>query len=167
MQLTLTMTFDLHGAAKPACVAMIVVRQYPLRTGKDSTTMTESPANAADGRDSRTAPARDTYVFDIPGGRRGAAINRLCASLKYDANRREFLADEEAYCNRFHLELEQRRAVLERDWTAMLDMGASIFYTFKLAQVDKRSMQYLGGVFSGMTEEEFTRQMRSGGRTFG
>lgn len=129
--------------------------------------MTESPAGVEHGAGRKDAPARDTYVFDIPGGRRGAAINRLCASLKHEANRHDFLADEAAYCDRFHLEPEPRRAILERDWTGMLDMGASIFYTFKLAQVDKLSMQYLGGVFSGITEEEFTRQMRSGGRSFG
>lgn len=129
--------------------------------------MTESPAGVGNDAGSKGSPARDTYVFDIPGGRRGARINRLCASLKHEENRRDFLADEAAYCDRFHLEPGQRRAILERDWTGMLDMGASIFYTFKLAQVDKLSMQYLGGVFSGITEEEFTRQMRSGGRSFG
>ena len=111
--------------------------------------------------------AKDTYVFDIAGGRRGAAINRLCASFKDERNRQDFLSDEEAYCSRFDLTDEQRRAILDRDWVGMLDLGASIFYTFKLAQVDKRSMQYLGGVFSGMTEEEFRSVMASGGRHFG
>ncbi|WP_203920190.1 hypothetical protein [Rugosimonospora africana] len=106
-------------------------------------------------------------MFDIAEGRRGAAINRLCASFKDEHNRRDFLSDEEAYCGRFDLTDEQRRAILDRDWVGMLDLGASIFYTFKLAQVDKRSMQYLGGVFTGMTEEEFGSLMVSGGRRFG
>lgn len=128
-----------------------------------------TPAAAEPGGSiSRDAPrARDTYVFDIAEGRRGAGINRLCASLKDERNRRDFLADEEAYCGRFDLTDEQRRAILDRDWVGMLDLGASIFYTFKLAQVDKRSMQYLGGVFTGMTEEEFRNLMVSGGRHFG
>lgn len=113
------------------------------------------------------ARAKDTYVFDIAEGRRGAAINRLCGSLKHADARAEFLADQEAYCDKFNLDADQRRAILGRDWTGMLELGASIFYTFKLAQVDKLSMQHLGGVFSGMTEAEFTQQMRSGGRNFG
>jgi protocatechuate 4,5-dioxygenase alpha chain len=113
------------------------------------------------------ARARDTYVFDIAHARRGVAINRLCGSLKDEENRRRFLADEAAYCEEFGLSGEQRKAVLDRDWTAMLDLGGSIFYTFKLAQVDHVSMQHLGGVFSGMSEEQFTRLMRSGGRSFG
>jgi protocatechuate 4,5-dioxygenase alpha chain len=113
------------------------------------------------------AHAQDTYVFDIAHARRGVAINRLCGSLKHEENRRRFLADEESYCQEFGLSPEQKGAILDRDWTAMLDLGGSIFYTFKLAQVDKVSMQHLGGVFSGMSEEEFTRRLRSGGRSFG
>ena len=38
---------------------------------------------------------------------------------------------------------------------------------YKLAMMDCRSMQYLGGVFTGMTEEEFVAAMRAGGRRVG
>lgn len=117
--------------------------------------------------DTTRSPARDTYVFDVAHARRGRALNRMCASLRTQANRDAFLADEAAYVGRFGLSSDQERAVLERDWTAMLELGGSIFYTFKLAQVDKRSMQYLGGVFSGMSETEFATAMRAGGRSFG
>lgn len=110
---------------------------------------------------------QDTYVFDIASGRRGVAVNRLCASLTNEQNRHAFSADEAAYCDRYRLSAEQKRTILERDWAGMLDQGASIFYAFKLAQVDKRSMQYLGGVFSGIGEAEFVAAMRAGGRSFG
>jgi protocatechuate 4,5-dioxygenase alpha chain len=43
----------------------------------------------------------------------------------------------------------------------MIDLGGSIFYVYKLAMLDGRSLQYLGGVFSGMTEEEFVAAMRA------
>ena len=49
----------------------------------------------------------------------------------------------------------------------MLELGGSIFYIYKLAMLDEKSMQYLGGVFTGMSAEEFTATMRSGGRRFG
>jgi protocatechuate 4,5-dioxygenase alpha chain len=49
----------------------------------------------------------------------------------------------------------------------MLDLGGSIFYVYKLAMMDGKSMQYLGGVFTGMTEEEFVAALRSGGRVDG
>jgi protocatechuate 4,5-dioxygenase alpha chain len=111
--------------------------------------------------------ARNDYLLDVAASRQGYALNRLCGSLKDDANRRRFTADEAAYCAAFGLSPEQQRAVLDRDWTAMLELGGSIFYTFKLAMLDGRSIQYLGGVFTGMSPEEFTAAMRSGGRTFG
>lgn len=111
--------------------------------------------------------AQDNYVLDLSASRRGYAINRLCGSLKDEVNRQRFSENEAAYCDAYGLSPEQKRAVLKRDWTAMMDLGGSIFYTFKLAMLDKKSMQYLGGVFTGMSTEDFTAAMRSGGRNCG
>jgi len=111
--------------------------------------------------------ARDDYVQDLARARRGYAVNRLCGSLMDPANRRRFTENEAAYCEEYGLTPEQRRAVLERDWIALADLGASIFYTYKLAMLDGTSMQDLGGVFTGMTTEEFTEALRRGGRSFG
>jgi protocatechuate 4,5-dioxygenase, alpha chain len=113
------------------------------------------------------AEARDDYLLDLSATQRGYALNRMCLSLKDEVNRERFSADEAAYCDAYGLSPEQKKAILDRDWTAMLDLGGSIFYTYKLAMLDKKSMQYLGGVFTGMTVEEFTAAMRSGGRKFG
>lgn len=108
-----------------------------------------------------------TYVFDAAESRRGRALNRLCGSLKDAGNRARFTADEAAYCDAYELTAEQREAVLRRDWNGMMELGGSIFYVFKLAMLDQKSMQYLGGVFTGMTTEEFTNALRTGGRRFG
>ncbi|MFB3105727.1 MAG: hypothetical protein ACE1ZA_12510 [Pseudomonadales bacterium] len=35
---------------------------------------------------------------------------------------------------------------------------------FKIAILDRKSMQYVGGQMSGMTEEAFTEMMANGGR---
>jgi protocatechuate 4,5-dioxygenase, alpha chain len=110
---------------------------------------------------------RQNYVFDGAQSRRGYALNRMCASLTDAANRERFTRDEAAYCDAYGLTPEQKRAIVERDWTGMLDLGGSIFYTFKLAVLDKLSIQHLGGVFTGMTPEEFAATMRAGGRCFG
>ncbi len=112
-------------------------------------------------------PGEETYVFDGDASRRGYRLNKLFMTLRDSDARARFVADEAMYCDEFGLSAEQTRAVLDRDWTAMLDLGGSIFYVFKLAMVDQRSMQYLGGVFTGMTEEEFVAAMRAGGRTDG
>jgi protocatechuate 4,5-dioxygenase alpha chain len=117
---------------------------------------------------SRSTPSvPGTYVFDAEDSRRGYALNRLCGSLKYADSREKFKADEAAYCDAYRLSPEQRDAVLTRQWTKMLELGGSIFYVFKLAVLDNRSMQYLGGVFTGMSAEDFTEAMKAGGRSFG
>jgi protocatechuate 4,5-dioxygenase alpha chain len=108
-----------------------------------------------------------TPVFDGQTSRRGFRMNKLFMSLRYAENRERFLADEKGYCQEFGLPAEQQQAVLDRDWQAMIDLGGSIFYVYKLAMMDGRSMQYLGGVFTGMTEEEFVAAMRAGGRRDG
>lgn len=108
-----------------------------------------------------------TYVFGIDDSRRGYALNRLCASLAAEDNRAAFRSDEAAYCDRYPLTPEQRSAILERNWIGMLDQGGSIFYVFKLAQLDQKSVQDLGGIFTGMTTDEFIAELRAGGRHFG
>jgi protocatechuate 4,5-dioxygenase alpha chain len=92
-------------------------------------------------------------------------MNTLFMSLREATAREDFRSEEVAYCQRFGLSDEQTRAVLERDWQAMLDLGGSIFFIYKLAMMDGLSMQYLGGVFTGMTEAEFKAAMLAGGRT--
>lgn len=111
--------------------------------------------------------AKDDYVLDLTQNRRGYALNRMFGSLTHAENRQKFTEDEAAYCDKYGLSPEQKKAILDRDWIAMLDLGASIFYAFKLAMLDQKSMQYLGGVFTGMTMEEFAEALRSGGRKFG
>jgi protocatechuate 4,5-dioxygenase alpha chain len=108
-----------------------------------------------------------TPVFDGDSSRRGLRMNKLFMSLRDAANRERFLADEGGYCREFGLTAEQEQAVLDRDWQAMIDLGGSIFYVYKLAMMDGRSMQYLGGVFTGMGEEDFLAAMRAGGRRDG
>jgi protocatechuate 4,5-dioxygenase, alpha chain len=106
-----------------------------------------------------------TYLFDGRTSRRGLRMNQLFMSLRSAANRERFSADEQAYCEEFRLSADQQRAVLERDWEAMAELGGSIFYYYKLAMMDGKSMQYLGGVFSGMSEEQFRAELAAGGRT--
>ncbi len=117
-----------------------------------------------------TRPRRDyddipgTYVFDAHHARKGYALNMFCKSLDDAGNRDAFAADEAAYLDGFALTREQRTAVLDREWLRMLKLGGNIYYTFKLAIFDRRSMQYVGGQMSGMTEEEFRQMMLDGGR---
>ena len=114
-----------------------------------------------------SAGLEGTPIFDGETSQRGFRMNKLFMSLRTEANRERFTADEAAYCGEFGLSPEQERAVLDRDWQAMIDLGGSIFYVYKLAMMDGRSMQYLGGVFTGMGEADFLAAMRAGGRRDG
>ena len=106
-----------------------------------------------------------TYVFDGEHSRKGYALNMFAMTLNKPENRAEFAADEQAYLDRFDLTSEQKQAVLDRDWLEMLRLGGNIYYIFKIAIFDGRSMQYVGGQMSGVSEEEFTQMMIHGGRS--
>ena len=105
-----------------------------------------------------------TYVFDPHHSMQGYQLNMFCMSLNNPDNRDKFRQDEVAYLDGFPLTPEQRQAVLTRDWRGLLQLGGNIYYTFKLAIFDRRSMQYVGGAMSGVTEQEFTDMMITGGR---
>lgn len=110
---------------------------------------------------------------DIPGTRvftpemcqLGYELNMFCMSLNKAENREAFRKDEAAYLNTFKLTPEQKEAVLKRQWLKMLDLGGNIYYTFKIAAFDRKSMQHVGGKMSNITEDEFREMMLSGGRS--
>ena len=106
-----------------------------------------------------------TYVFDGRRSQQGYHLNMFCMSLNDEPNRERFRAHEAAYLDGFQLSPEQRRAVLERDWLGLLQLGGNIYYTFKLAIFDGLSMQEVGGAMSGVSGQEFTQMMIDGGRS--
>ena len=108
-----------------------------------------------------------TYVFDGRHARKGYHLNMFCMSLNKLENRDAFKRDEAAYLDRFPLTASQHKAVLERDWLGMLQLGGNIYYTFKIAALDGLSMQYVGAMMSGtgMSEEDFRTMMLNGGRS--
>ena len=106
-----------------------------------------------------------TYVFDGEHSRKGYRLNMFCMSLNKAANRELFARDEAAYLDGCELTPEQKQAVLDRDYLELLKLGGNIYYTFKLAIFDGRSMQYVGGQMSGMSEDAFREMMVSGGRS--
>lgn len=106
-----------------------------------------------------------TRVFTPERGRIGYHLNQFCMTLNSEKHRNEFRADERAYLDKFPMTEEQKQAVLDRDWLKMLDHGGNIYYTWKIAACDRKSMQHVGGKMSGITEEEFREMMLSGGRS--
>ena len=106
-----------------------------------------------------------TYVFDGTQNRAGYHLNMFCKSLDVEANRDAFRNDPDVYLDRYPMTTEQRKAIEDRDWLGMLQLGGNIYYTFKIAIFDQVSMQAVGGMMSNMTEEEFRQMMVNGGRS--
>ncbi len=106
-----------------------------------------------------------TYVMTPEHSTMGYHLNMFCMSLNQDKNREEFRKDERAYVDKYDMTEEQKQAVLNREWLELLRLGGNIYYTFKIAIFDRKSMQHVGGKMSGLTESEFQEMMLSGGRS--
>jgi protocatechuate 4,5-dioxygenase alpha chain len=106
-----------------------------------------------------------TYVFDGRRSRRGYGLNKFLMSLNDAANRDAFRTDEAGYLDGFALDADQRRAVLDRDWLGLLEVGGNVYYTYKLAACDGLTFQDLAGAQTGMTRDEFAAMMLAGGRS--
>ena len=105
-----------------------------------------------------------TFVFDAERSRQGYGINMFCMSLMKDENRKAFRANEAEYLKRFPITPEQVRAILERDYNRMLELGGNIYYTAKLGATDGQSFQHLAALMTGMTQEDYAAMMLAGGR---
>jgi protocatechuate 4,5-dioxygenase, alpha chain len=106
-----------------------------------------------------------TFVFDGQHCRMGYDLNMFCMSLRSEANRAAFRADEAGYLDTYKLTPEQRSAVLNREWLRMLELGGNIYYTFKIAACDGMSFQQLAAKQTGVTEEQYVAMMMTGGRS--
>ena len=104
-----------------------------------------------------------TTIFDGELAQKGYALNKMCFSFNSAENRAAFLANEEGYCNKFHLTPAQRRAVANRNVLEMLDAGGNVYYLAKLAGIFGLNVQDLGAQQTGMTVEAFKEKLRKAG----
>ena len=105
-----------------------------------------------------------TLLFDAKRSRMGYHLNMFCMSLMKAENRQAFKADEGKYLDRFPMTQEQRKAILDRDWNAMLRLGGNIYYTSKLAATDGLTFQNIAAIMTGSTQEQYAKMMLEGGR---
>ena len=105
-----------------------------------------------------------TTVFDTDQARRGYHLNMFCMSLMKPENRTRFKADERAYLDGWPMSEEQKRAVLDRDYSRMISLGGNIYFLAKLFATDGKSFQYVAAQMAGMSQEDYAMMMRGGGR---
>jgi len=106
-----------------------------------------------------------TKVFNALASRQAYHLHKFCMSLMQAENREAFKADESAYLARFRMSEEQRQAVLDRDFTKLIDLGGNIYFLVKLSNTDGWSTQKAVSSMTSLTPDEYAAMMRSGGRS--
>jgi len=106
-----------------------------------------------------------TTVFTAERSHQGFHLNQFCMSLMKAANRERFKADERAYLDEWPMTEAQKRAVLERDYNAMLANGGNVYFLAKIFATDGISFQDAAASMTGMTVEEYAAMMLAGGRS--
>ena len=102
-----------------------------------------------------------TTMFDGAQAMKGYALNKMCYSFNKAENRDAFVADEEAYMEKYGLNEQQKKAVRDRDILGLIDAGGNIYYLAKFAGIFKLSVQDVGGLQTGRTTEEFKEFLQS------
>jgi len=108
-------------------------------------------------------PIPGTYMFDGKAAMKGYALNKMCYSFNEAKNREEFLRDEDAYCTKYGLNEEQRRAIHERNVLALIHAGGCIYYLAKFAGIFHLNVQDVGAQQTGMTVEAFKKMLKAQG----
>ena len=106
-----------------------------------------------------------TTVFNAMRSRQAYHLHKFCMSLMQAENREAFKADEKAYLDRFRMSDEQKQAVLDRDFTRLIDLGGNIYFLVKLSNTDGWTTQKAVSSMTNMTPDEYAAMMRAGGRS--
>ncbi len=106
-------------------------------------------------------PIPGTYPFDGKLAQKGYALNKMCYSFNDAANRAEFRRDEDAYCQKFRLNDEQRAAIKTRDVLALLAAGGNVYYLAKFTGIFGLGVQDIGAQQTGMTTEAFKAKLEA------
>jgi protocatechuate 4,5-dioxygenase alpha chain len=110
------------------------------------------------------APIPGTTLFDGEQARKGYALNKMCYSFNSADNRAAFKADEDAYCRKFGLGDEQRKAVASRNVLQLIAAGGNIYYLAKFAGILGLDVQDVGAQQTGMTKDAFKAKLAEAGR---
>ena len=105
-----------------------------------------------------------TLIFNTVRSRQGFNLNQFCMSLMKEENRKAFKANEAEYLKQWNLTDAKFKAVINRDWTGMMQEGGNIYFLAKLFSTDGHSFQHVAAIMTGSTQEEYAKMMLDGGR---
>lgn len=106
-----------------------------------------------------------TRVFTAARARQGYHLNQFAMSLMNADNRARFKADERAYLDDWAISEEAKRAVLARDYNAMIDLGGNIYFLSKLFSTDGIAFAEAVSTMTDMSWPEYRQMMMDGGRS--
>lgn len=109
-------------------------------------------------------PIPGTTIFDSRQARKGYALNKMCFSFNSAENRAEFLKDEDAYCEKFGLNAQQRAAIAARNVLQLIASGGNVYYLAKFAGMFGLDVQDIGAQQTGLTKDEFKARLVAAGR---
>jgi protocatechuate 4,5-dioxygenase alpha chain len=102
-----------------------------------------------------------TVIFDGAQAMKGYALNKMCYSFNDAANRRAFVADEDAYCARYGLNAAQREAIRSRNVLQLIAAGGNAYYLAKFAGIFGLDMQDIGAQQTGLSKAEFQARLQA------
>jgi len=108
-------------------------------------------------------PIEGTTLFDGEMAMKGYALNKMCFSFNRADAREAYLADPEAYFDRYGLNEEQRQACRDKNVLAMIAAGGNIYYLAKFAGIYKLNMQDIGAQQTGVSVDEFKAKLKRAG----
>jgi protocatechuate 4,5-dioxygenase alpha chain len=106
-----------------------------------------------------------TTVFDTDQAAKGYHLNQFAMSLMKAENRERFKTDEDVYLDEWPMTPDQKQAVRDRDFNAMIERGGNIYFLAKIGATD--GLNYVQ-IVSSMTEndaEAHADMMVNGGRS--
>jgi protocatechuate 4,5-dioxygenase alpha chain len=106
-----------------------------------------------------------TTVFTAQRSHQGFQLNQFCMSLMKAENRERFKGNESAYLDGWSLTPQQKEAVLQRDYNALIACGGNIYFLAKIFATDGISFQSAAASMTDMSEEEYAQMMLHGGRS--
>ena len=106
-----------------------------------------------------------TRVYTAARARKGYWLNQFAMSLMNAENRERWKADEKSYLADWPMTEDQRRAVLDRDYNRLLDLGGNIYFLAKVFSTDGQSFLQAVSTMTGMSVEDYEAMMLAGGRS--
>ena len=111
----------------------------------------------------KVTPIPGTTFFDGAQSQKGYQLNKMCYSFNDAVCRDEFLADEDAYCDKFGLTPEQRNAIKARNVLQLIEVGGNIYYLAKFAGIFGLDVQDVGAQQTGMSVDDFKAMLVAAG----